>query len=225
MILNKENMEKETNNGLKTALVVGATGVVGREITAKILEDKSYKKVIVWVRKELNFTHEKLKVRVINFDEIQSIACEKVDEIFCALGTTIKQAKSRQNFLKVDVEYVKQVAKWGKNAGARRFLLLSARGASENSLFFYNRAKAKAQNAVIEQGFEATQIFALPLIKGERADKRVGETFGIRLLELFSKSWFDMYPMSGKEIAECILRAAKNDVNGVKIYKITAKDV
>ncbi|MBE2984969.1 NAD(P)H-binding protein [Campylobacter sp. RM9344] len=217
--------EKIYTKTTKIALVVGATGVVGREIVAKLLADESYEKVIVWVRRELNFTHEKLEVRLVNFDEISAIPHEKVDEVFCALGTTMKQAGSKEAFLKVDVEYVKESAKWAKNAGAGRFLLVSAQGADKNSWFFYNRTKAQAQDAVIEQNFAVTQIFAPPIIKGERKDERTGEKFSIWLFELFPKSWFSAYPMTGKEIAQKIVEATKLDVQGVKFYTLRASEI
>ena len=74
----------------KTALVVGATGAVGREIVRGLCEDENYYKIIVWARRELNFSHEKLETQIINFDEIKKMESRKTDEIFCAPGTTMK---------------------------------------------------------------------------------------------------------------------------------------
>ena len=74
----------------KTALVVGATGAVGREIAHGLCEDENYDKIIVWARRELNFSHEKLATKIINFDEIKKMESRKTDEIFCAPGTTMK---------------------------------------------------------------------------------------------------------------------------------------
>ena len=89
----------------KTALVVGATGAVGRETLRGLCESENYDKIIVWARRELNFSHEKLETQIINFDEIKDIRPREVDEIFCALGTTMKQAGSRGQFYRVDVSY------------------------------------------------------------------------------------------------------------------------
>ena len=87
----------------KTALVVGATGVVGREIVRGLCEDENYDKIIVWVRRELNFSHEKLETQIIDFDEIKDMPPRERDEIFCALGTTMKQAGSRGLFTRSQV--------------------------------------------------------------------------------------------------------------------------
>lgn len=101
----------------KTALVVGATGAVGREIVRGPCESQNYDKVVVWTRRELKFSHEKLEVQIVNFDKIKEIEPRGVDEIFCALGTTMKQAGSRRQFYKVDVSYPVNTAKWGIAAG------------------------------------------------------------------------------------------------------------
>ena len=74
----------------KTALVVGATGAVGRETLRGLCESENYDKIIVWARRELNFSHEKLETQIINFDEIKKMESRKTDEIFCAPGTTMK---------------------------------------------------------------------------------------------------------------------------------------
>ena len=105
----------------KSALVLGATGVVGRELVRELCESSGYDEVEVWVRREIGFCHPKFHVRIIDFEGISDIAPHKFDEIFCALGMTMKQAGSREAFLRVDVDYVYAAAKWGKAAGVRRF--------------------------------------------------------------------------------------------------------
>ncbi|WP_298788050.1 NAD(P)H-binding protein, partial [uncultured Campylobacter sp.] len=117
----------------KSALVLGATGVVGRELVRELCDSPDYDEVEAWVRREIGFCHPKLRAQVIDFEGISDIAPHKFYEIFCALGTTMKQASSREAFLRVDVDYVYAAAKWGKAAGVRRFVLVSSLGASEGS--------------------------------------------------------------------------------------------
>ena len=93
-------------------------------------------------------------MQIIDFEGISDIAPYKFDEIFCALGTTMKQASSHEAFLRVDVDCIYAAAKWGKAAGVRRFVLVSAPGASEGSLSFYLRAKGRIERRVSELGFE-----------------------------------------------------------------------
>ena len=203
----------------KTALVAGATGAVGREIVLGLCEDENYDKIIVWARRELNFSHEKLETQIINFDEIKDIRPCEVDEIFCALGTTMKQAGSRGQFYKVDVSYPVNIAKWGIASGARRFALISSQGANERSRFFYLRAKGKAEKKIAALGFKSLQIARLPAIKSEREQVRIGELFTIWLFGLLPKFILTNYrPMSAKDIAAAVIAAAQTDANGVQIY-------
>ena len=203
----------------KTALVVGATGAALREIVRGLCEDENYDKIIVWARRELNFSHEKLETQIINFDEIKDIRPREIDEIFCALGTTMKQAGSRGQFYKVDVSYPVNIAKWGIASGARRFALISSQGANERSRFFYLRAKGKAEKKIAALGFKSLQIARLPAIKSEREQVRMGELFTIWLFGLLPKFILTNYrPMSAKDIAAAVIAAAQTDANGVQIY-------
>lgn len=88
----------------KSTLVLGATGVVGRELVRELCESPGYDEVEVWTRREIGFCRPKLRARIIDFEGISDIAPHKFDEIFCALGTTMKQAGSREAFLRVDVD-------------------------------------------------------------------------------------------------------------------------
>ncbi|WP_346746859.1 NAD-dependent epimerase/dehydratase family protein [uncultured Campylobacter sp.] len=203
----------------KTALVVGATGAVGGEIVRGLCENENYDKIIVWARRELNFSHEKLETQIINFDEIKDIRPCEVDEIFCALGTTMKQAGSRGQFYKVDVSYPVNIAKWGIASGARRFALISSQGANERSRFFYLRAKGKAEKKIAALDYESLQIARLPAIKSEREQVRMGELFTIWLFGLLPKFILTNYrPMSAKDIAAAVIAAAQTEANGVQIY-------
>lgn len=203
----------------KTALVVGATGAVGRETLRGLCESENYDKIIVWARRELNFSHEKLETQIINFDEIKDIRPCEVDEIFCALGTTMKQAGSRGQFYKVDVSYPVNIAKWGIASGVRRFALISSQGANERSRFFYLRAKGKAEKKIAVLDYESLQIARLPAIKSEREQVRMGELFTIWLFGLLPKFILTNYrPMSAKDIAAAVIAAAQTDAKGVQIY-------
>ena len=203
----------------KMALVAGATGAVGCEIVRGLCENENYDKIIVWARRELNFSHEKLETQIIDFDEIKDMPPREIDEIFCALGTTMKQAGSRGQFYKVDVSYPVNIAKWGIASGARRFALISSQGANERSRFFYLRAKGKAEKKIAALGFKSLQIARLPAIKSEREQVRMGELFTIWLFGLLPKFILTNYrPMSAKDIATAVIAAAQTDTKGVQIY-------
>ncbi|EMG29465.1 NAD-dependent epimerase/dehydratase family protein [Campylobacter showae] len=203
----------------KTALVLGATGVVGMELVRELCDSPDYDEVEAWARREIGFCHPKLRARIIDFEGISDIAPHKFDEIFCALGTTMKQAGSRGQFYKVDVNYPVNIAKWGIASGARRFALISSQGADERSRFFYLRAKGKAEKKIAALGFKSLQIARLPAIKSEREQVRMGELFTIWLFGLLPKFILTNYrPMSAKDIAASVIAAAQTEAKGVQIY-------
>ena len=188
----------------KSALVLGATGVVGRELVRELCDSPDYDEVEAWARREIGFCHPKLRARIIDFERISDIAPHKFDEIFCALGTTMKQAGSREAFLRVDVDYVYAAAKWGKAAGARRFVLVSSPGANEGSLSFYLRAKGQIERRVSELGFDSLQIARPPLILGERPDARPLERLAAAVFKLLPARVLSKFrPLSGAHIARC----------------------
>ena len=188
----------------KTALVAGATGAVGREIVRGLCEDENYDKIIVWARRELKFSHEKLETQIVNFSDVKNMPPREINEIFCALGTTMKQAGSREAFLRVDVDYVYAAAKWGKAAGVRRFVLVSSPGASEGSLSFYLRAKGQIERRVSELGFDSLQIVRPPIILGERSDSRPLERLAAAVFKLLPACVFGKFrPLSGASSVRC----------------------
>lgn len=188
----------------KTALVVGATGAVGREIVRGLCESRGYDEVEVWTRREIGFCRPKLRARIIDFEGISDIAPHKFGEIFCALGTTMKQAGSREAFLRVDVDCIYAAAKWGKAVGARRFVLVSSLGANEGSLSFYLRAKGRIERRVSELGFDSLQIVRPPTILGERPDTRLLERLAAVVFKLLPACAFGKFrPLSGAHIARC----------------------
>lgn len=164
-------------------------------------------------------SHEKLETQIVNFSGVKNLPPREIDEIFCALGTTMKQAGSRGQFYKVDVSYPVNIAKWGIASGARRFALISSQGVDERLRFFYLRAKGKAEKKIAALDYESVQIARLPAIKSEREQVRMGELFTIWLFGLLPKFILTNYrPMSAKDIAAAVIAAGQTDAKGVQIY-------
>ncbi|HUD51604.1 NAD(P)H-binding protein [Parvibaculum sp.] len=162
----------------RTALVAGATGLVGNLLLKRLLASPVYARVVVVTRRSLGLTHPKLTEMVVEFKALDVLFANpaiRVDDAFCALGTTIRKAGSQPAFRRVDLDYVVNFAKAAKAAGAARFLLVSAIGSSARSSIFYSRVKGEAEEAVSALGFEATHIFQPGLIMGPRAERRPAE--------------------------------------------------
>jgi uncharacterized protein YbjT (DUF2867 family) len=162
---------------MKTAIVLGATGLIGKKVTEHLLKNDTYSTVIILVRKPLNINHPKLKQHIFNYDAIDNTLL-KGDDLFCCLGTTIKTAGSKEAFRKVDLDYVVNVAKASKGNGINHFAVVSAMGANKNSTVFYNQIKGEMEESIKAIGFNSTYIIRPSLLLGDRKEFRFGELIG-----------------------------------------------
>ncbi|MBN8192250.1 NAD-dependent epimerase/dehydratase family protein [Bacillus sp. NTK074B] len=168
----------------RIALVAGATGLVGSNLVEILLKSPEYTKVISFVRRDSGVKHEKLDERIISFDGMKLLPHEEIDDVFCCLGTTIKKAKTKHAFKKVDYEYPIQLGKLGRSHGAKQYLVISSIGANPGSRFFYSQVKGNLENELKELHFPSLHIFRPSLLMGERKEFRFGEKAG----EIFSRA-------------------------------------
>ena len=171
----------------RVALVVGATGLVGREILARLLADKTYTAVHCVGRRAPLQIHPKLVVHLT--DSLSAFKAPAVDDVFIALGTTIKVAGSQQAFRAVDHDAVLAVASSARAAGARRLGIVSAMGADARSTVFYNRVKGEIENAVCRLGYDSVVLARPSLLTGDREAlaqaKRPAEQLAMKTMALF----------------------------------------
>lgn len=160
----------------KTAVLIGATGLVGRELVQALAGSESYGAIVVLSRRASGLRHEKLTEHLIDFDRMGDFAgLIHGDHAFCCLGTTMKKAGSKANFRKVDYDYVLEFARHASRNGVGGFSLVSSIGASPSSAVFYSRVKGEAEEAVAKLPFVKVQIFRPSLLLGDRREKRFGE--------------------------------------------------
>lgn len=171
---------------MRSALVVGATGLVGSSLVKLLCESEEYAAVNVIARRPLDFKHPKLVVKLREFDQVAESDIEFAHEVFCCLGTTMKKAGTREQFEKVDFEYPLTIAALAKNRGIGHFLVISAMGASEKALAYYSRVKGKLEAALINMDFPQLSIVRPSLITGERPEFRLGEKVGENLLKVLN---------------------------------------
>lgn len=161
---------------MKVALITGATGLIGSQLVQLLLEDSYYGKVIAVTRKPLDDQHSKLENLALDFDKLtEHYNALKADDVFCCLGTTIKVAKTKEAFRKVDFEYPLELARISKSQGASQFLLVSALGANKNSSVFYNKVKGEVEEAIQKISFSSMHVFRPSLLLGPRTEHRSGE--------------------------------------------------
>lgn len=166
----------------KTAMVIGATGLVGTTLVNKLLMNRDYEKVVVLVRRKLDISHKKLEEYIIDFDKLdEEYPDVTVDDIYCCMGTTIKKAKTQERMYKIDVEYPLTVAKIAKEKGLQHFILVSSMGADAHSRFFYMRMKGELEEKLQALDLLKLSIFQPSFLVGKRKENRTSEKVAIGL--------------------------------------------
>ncbi|MEK4976313.1 NAD(P)H-binding protein [Bacillus sp. FSL K6-6540] len=161
----------------KVALVVGATGLVGRSVTDELLGRGELDEVRVLVRRLPEVTHPKLLPILVEWDQLERYgdAFSGVHSVYCCLGTTIRKAGSQQQFRKVDVDYVIKTAELAKQNGVKQFMAVSSVGANPKVRNFYLRTKGEVEERLAGIGFRGLHLFRPSLLLGDRPERRFGE--------------------------------------------------
>jgi len=206
---------------MRTAVIAGASGLIGKELVQKLINSDQYRRIYVLSRKKSGLVNEKIVELVIDFEKINQLKFEEpVDDVFCTLGTTMKQAGSRDNFKKVDFEYVVALANLGKLAGASKFLVISAMGADSKSAVFYNKVKGMTEEALIKIGFKQLVIFRPSLLLGKRTEVRFAERLSGAFMKAFNFLIPDNYKaIEAEKVAGSMLKMANNSSEAVSIIK------
>lgn len=214
----------EESQAPRSALIAGATGLVGSLLLDRLLHEDLYRNVRAVVRRPLDQQHPKLIAVVTDFERLDENAeAFQADDVFCCLGTTIKKAGSQAAFRKVDHDYVAEVACLTRAEGARRFLLVSSIGADAAASNFYLSVKGAAEKAVEACGFPELHVFRPSFLTGARQEKRPGERAGIlaaRLLAPLLVGGLRRFrPLNARTLASAMVEAAKAGGSGRRVYR------
>lgn len=199
----------------RTALIIGATGLVGQSLLVQL--SSLYQKVIVIARSQPKGMDETMHFyQLKDFDQlttfVNSLSLDGNVDAFSCLGTTLKQAGSEANFRKVDFDYNVNFAKVCQEKGIQRFYLLSAMGADSRSRLFYNRVKGEVENAIRELGFQQLAIFRPSLLIGKH-DNRPMENLAqtaYKLLKPIIPKKLPIRPIEAKRVAMAMALVANN---------------
>jgi uncharacterized protein YbjT (DUF2867 family) len=208
----------------RTALIVGATGLVGQSCLEYLLQDKRYSMVTSLVRKKLPLKDPKLQQEVVNFDHLESSkALVKGDDVYCCLGTTINKAGSKENFRKVDHDYVLKTARLALENGAHKFMVVTSVGADPGSGIFYTKVKGEVEEDLKALGYPELHIFRPASLSGDRGEFRFGEKVSLGVLKVFDFAMVGglkkYKPIEAKTVARAMLLVAEKPNPGVHIYE------
>jgi uncharacterized protein YbjT (DUF2867 family) len=208
----------------KSALLLGASGLVGGFCLQTLLSEPSYTRIVLLNRRELPLEpRPRLEQRIVNFENLTRADLSGADDIFCALGTTIRNAGSQEAFRRVDLEYPLAAAQRARAAGAGQFVLCSSVGANAKAGNFYLRVKGELEEGISELGFSAFHIFRPSLLLGHRAEVRPGE----RLMTIVAPA-FNLIMMGGLKhyraiapstVGQAMVAAAKSEKSGTLVYE------
>ena len=202
------------------ALVLGATGAIGKDLVEQLLKDDTFDRVDIFVRREVKVPSAKLVTHVVDFDHPEQWADRLTgDVLFSTLGTTIKAAGSQAAQWKVDYTYQYNAAKSARENGVPVYVLVSSVGANSKSKFFYTKMKGSLDDAVRQLGFPACFILRPPSLIRKGSD-RIGEKAGIVALKVFNAIGLmrQYTPMPTEAVAAAMVRLAKSGRKGTEIF-------
>lgn len=202
----------------RTALLVGATGLVGSHCLRLLSGDPSYDRVVVLVRRSVTgILPPNVEQHLVDFNRLDELPpAVRADHVFCALGTTIRQAGSPQAFRQVDLEYPLAVAKLTLKRGAEHVLVVSSLGADPKSRVLYSRVKGEMEQQLLALPFRSITIVRPSLLLGDRKEFRLGEEVAKRFGFLMPTRY---KPIDASRVAATMIVAAKANRPGVRIIE------
>jgi uncharacterized protein YbjT (DUF2867 family) len=209
---------------MKTAIIIGASGLTGKALLYQLLQDDSFNRVIIFVRKELTIAHVKLTQHVVDFNTLN--ICKdliKGDVVFCCMGTTIKTAGSQEAFKKVDFTYPVEFAKLAKENNIPVFCLQSSLGADAKSNNFYLKTKGETEDEIRNLNFQSFATFRPSMLLGDRSEFRLGEKIGKVVMQALSFAFIGKLKrykaIHVKQVASAMIKHAKSGNTGNTIME------
>lgn len=206
----------------RSALVAGGTGLVGRALLALLGEDARYHRVTSLVRRDAPAPSGVVLQRV-DFERLEELVLSEVDDAFCCLGTTRRDAGSAAAFRRVDLDYVVAFARLARRAGARRFMLVSSLGASPGSPLLYPRTKGESEAAISAIGFPTVVILRPSFLMGNRAEGRLNEAVALGAARLIGPLLIGPLrryaPVDAAAVARTLINAAATAPAGLTVIE------
>jgi len=208
----------------KTAIVIGATGLVGTELVNQLTSDDDFIVIKLFVRKVTPFNHPKIEEYIFDFNAMH-LSAELIigDVVFCCLGTTIKTAGSKESFSKIDFSYVFNFAQLAKRNGVHSFALVSSLGANANSSNFYLKVKGELETNLTRLKFKNLIIVRPSMLLGNRTEFRLGELIGKKIMSLLSFIFIGKLKkykgIEANKVAKAMRILSKNELKEVAIFE------
>lgn len=202
----------------KTAIIIGATGLIGSHLLTLLQEDTSFSKITILVRHPLALEHPKVKEIILDFNKQEDFraAITKCDVVYCMVGTTTKKVKgNKEAYRKVDVDIPVNAAKYSREVGCTQLALVSAIGANSSSSNFYQKIKGEVEDIISGLELPTLLIFRPSLLLGKRQELRFGEKIAVFIMPLIAFLLpSKLRPIKASQVAKAMLEASKKEVKG-----------
>lgn len=206
-----------TEAARRTAIVAGATGLVGHDLVERLLREPTYRRLVALARRPLAISAARLEAAEAAYDRLEAVlrsvtSTDRPLDVFCCLGTTIRAAGSEEAFRRVDHDYVLALGRWARAARARRMVVISALGADAGSRVLYNRVKGETERDLAALGLASLVIVRPSLLSGDRAEFRFAERLALMATRpLRALLPAGMRPIAAADVAQAMLQAALAD--------------
>lgn len=206
----------------RKAIVIGATGLIGKQLVELLLNSNDFDLVSIYVRRALNIKHEKLEEIVFDFENLDSIHNSlNGTDLFICLGTTIKVAGSKNQFYKVDHDLPLNFAKLAKEKGIENVYLVSSMRSNSKSSNFYLQTKGKLEEDLAALNFKKFIVFRPSMLLGNRTENRTGEKIGQLIMTkldfLLSGPLKNYKAIDSKKVAASMVAWCMKDYNGFRV--------
>lgn len=208
----------ETDVG-KVAIVIGATGLVGKALVQQLSQAPHIRQVVAITRRPVDYDSDKVCNRVVDFDQLETAADAFTGDIlFSCLGTTRKQAGSLEAQRKVDVDYQYNAAQLAAKQGVSHYLLVSSSGANAQSSSGYLKMKGELEQSIEALGFPRVSILQPSLLLGPRTQLRLGEKLGSWVLPVLCllPGLRRYRPIRGEQVAATMVALSRSEVQGLE---------
>ena len=215
----------------KSALIIGASGLVGKLLLEAILQKDYYTSITLVLRRAIDLEYDK-RVKIITISDFDALDQYEEDlfseDVFCCLGSTMKKAGSKSAFEKSDLIYPLKVATINqKNPNFKNYLIVTSQGANAKSLFYYNQVKGKCEQALLALNLPGLKVFRPSLLLGNRIEKRGAEVFFNSLIQVVSSPLkvlgiSSFWSIEAAIVARAMLQVAMNENEGTVFYDAKA---
>jgi uncharacterized protein YbjT (DUF2867 family) len=205
----------------KTAIIFGATGLIGSHLLSELINDKNFSEVRMVVRKKIDPPHPKVKIQIISFYDIREVKpiMIGVDVAFCALGSTKKKTSNRAHYSQIDFEMPAYIAFYCYYYKCPQFFMVSAMGADLQIDNFYFNIKQQAEGITKRQKIYSIHYMRPSLLLGIRKEFRLGELIAQILIQPFNfllpKNW---RAIRAKTVAKAMHQLSKLDMAGIHTH-------